>query len=272
MVLMKFYILGRLIAVQEFELLGIKITGVTICELNEQIKLAISNNNKWILANHNLHGVYLYHHNAKLRKFFSSTKIAHIDGMSLIALAKLLGSSLSRKQRVTYVDLLQPLIIEATIQGWRIFFVGSRPEVCKILLDYFKCNYPELDIRIHHGYFDNRIDSIENQKVVNLINSYHPHIVMVGMGMPRQEYWILDNIDRIDANIFLPSGACMDYVVGAIPTPPRWLGNIGLEWLFRLICEPRRLAKRYLIEPWFILWLVIKELFVNLYIKYRTGK
>ena len=78
--------------------------------------------------------------------------------------------------------------------------------------------------------------------------------------MPRQEQWILENLENIDTNAILTSGACIDYVAGVVKTPPRWMGKIGLEWLYRLITEPRRLWKRYLIEPWFIAGLFFKEL------------
>jgi N-acetylglucosaminyldiphosphoundecaprenol N-acetyl-beta-D-mannosaminyltransferase len=73
------------------------------------------------------------------------------------------------------------------------------------------------------------------------------------MGMPRQEWWILDNLDRISANIVLQAGACFDYVAGEVPLPPRWMGQLGLEWLYRLVSEPGRLWRRYLVEPWSLL-------------------
>jgi N-acetylglucosaminyldiphosphoundecaprenol N-acetyl-beta-D-mannosaminyltransferase len=79
---------------------------------------------------------------------------------------------------------------------------------------------------------------------------------MVGMGMPRQEHWIVDNFELLGPVVVLPCGAAIDYVAGEIPTPPRWAGRCGLEWLYRLAAEPGRLWKRYLIEPWFVLLLM----------------
>jgi N-acetylglucosaminyldiphosphoundecaprenol N-acetyl-beta-D-mannosaminyltransferase len=83
---------------------------------------------------------------------------------------------------------------------------------------------------------------------------------MVGMGMPRQEYWVLDNLRNIQANVILTAGACLDYVAKAAPTPPRWIGHLGLEWLYRLLSDPVRLWRRYLLEPWFILKLLFQEI------------
>jgi N-acetylglucosaminyldiphosphoundecaprenol N-acetyl-beta-D-mannosaminyltransferase len=85
------------------------------------------------------------------------------------------------------------------------------------------------------------------------INAYAPHILMVGMGMPRQELWILENRHDLRVNVIMPSGAIMDYIAGALPTPPRWLGPLGLEWCYRLLAEPARLSRRYMLEPWFVL-------------------
>jgi N-acetylglucosaminyldiphosphoundecaprenol N-acetyl-beta-D-mannosaminyltransferase len=79
------------------------------------------------------------------------------------------------------------------------------------------------------------------------------------MGMPKQEHWILKNSGALQFNTICTVGACMDYVVGAKKLPPRWLGPIGLEWAYRLFTEPRRLFRRYLIEPWHILRFLLKD-------------
>jgi N-acetylglucosaminyldiphosphoundecaprenol N-acetyl-beta-D-mannosaminyltransferase len=79
------------------------------------------------------------------------------------------------------------------------------------------------------------------------------------MGMPRQEHWVHDHRDALVANAVLMAGAALDYVAGVIPTPPRGVGALGFEWLWRLAAEPRRLWRRYLIEPWAILALVLSS-------------
>jgi N-acetylglucosaminyldiphosphoundecaprenol N-acetyl-beta-D-mannosaminyltransferase len=108
-------------------------------------------------------------------------------------------------------------------------------------------------MRTHHGFFDTTPGSMESVAVLEAIRAFRPHILLVCMGMPRQEYWIQDNWERIHANAVLPMGAALDYWAGVIPTPPRWMGRMGLEWLCRLLSEPRRLWRRYLVEPWALL-------------------
>ena len=246
------------------ELLGVKVTGATVSELNGLIGTAVATGEKWILANHNLHSLYLFHHDEKLRDFFSRAKLAHADGMSLILIARLLGFRMSRDQRVTYVDWVLPLMREASTRGWRVFFVGGRPGVGLAASHMLMKEFPGLDLKVHHGYFDSRSGCCENLEILSRINACRPHVLMVGMGMPLQEHWILDNLDLLEVNAILPVGACMDYVAGHVSTPPRWMGRIGLEWLYRFSCEPKRLGRRYLAEPWFIARLLAKAIWQRL--------
>jgi N-acetylglucosaminyldiphosphoundecaprenol N-acetyl-beta-D-mannosaminyltransferase len=116
---------------------------------------------------------------------------------------------------------------------------------------------------VQSGYFDPTQNSAENQAVLDSIRSFHPNVLLVGMGMPRQETWLLENLDGINTNAVYCCGAMMDYLTGNIPTPPRWMGQIGLEWLYRLLSEPNRLWRRYLVEPWTVLGIVARE-FLNL--------
>jgi N-acetylglucosaminyldiphosphoundecaprenol N-acetyl-beta-D-mannosaminyltransferase len=147
----------------------------------------------------------------------------------------------------------------AAENGWRVFYLGSSPGVAEEGAKRLRQTYPELQIQTMHGYFDTNLQSQENDRVLNAIEVYKPHILMVGMGMPRQEYWIQQNLKRLCANVILPAGAAIDYVAGAVPTPPRWAGRFGLEWAFRLTAEPQRLWRRYLVEPWSILGVVAQD-------------
>ncbi|WP_341531521.1 WecB/TagA/CpsF family glycosyltransferase (plasmid) [Nostoc sp. UHCC 0302] len=244
---------------QALQMLDVTIHPLSISQLNALITEAVRQKQKWIFAHQNLHSIYLYHRNPKMRAFYAKAEFTHIDGMSLVFLGKLLGFSLQRQQRVTYADWMAPLMAEAAYRGWRIFYLGSKPGVAEQGAKILREEFSGLRITTAHGYFDARHDNKENQAVLEQINQYQPHVLMVGMGMPRQENWILDNLEQISANVILPCGAAIDYVAGAIPTPPRWAGKTCLEWLFRLVAEPGRLWRRYLIEPWFLLKLFLLE-------------
>jgi N-acetylglucosaminyldiphosphoundecaprenol N-acetyl-beta-D-mannosaminyltransferase len=94
---------------------------------------------------------------------------------------------------------------------------------------------------------------------------------MVGMGMPRQEVWVLENREDIDARALFCCGALMDYVAGEIPTPPRWIGRLGFEWLYRLLSEPSRLWRRYLLEPWSVMERLTWSYLSSTYLKSHAG-
>ena len=238
--------------IYQYNLLGIQTNALSIYELNSLIALAIESNKKWVIANHNLHSIYIYHHDPVMQIFYGKADYIHIDGMPLVICGRLLGYPLKQEQRVTYADWIWPLASDAAKYGWRIFYLGSKPGFAAKGAEVLCDKYPGLQIATTHGYFDSALNSHENRVVIETINAYQPHILMVGMGMPRQEYWILENLESIKTNVVLTSGACIDYVSGEIPTPPRWMGRTGLEWFHRLYSEPKRLWKRYLIEPWFL--------------------
>lgn len=242
---------------QPYTFLGVWVNALTIFELNALIGDAINRSQKWIIANHNLHSIYLYHHDAKMRAFYDKAKYIHVDGMALVVLGRLLGLPLKREHRVTYADWTIPLIAEAAQRGWRVFYLGSEPGVAERATEILREQFSGLQIATAHGYFDLSPDGQENQAVLTAIKVYQPHVLMVGMGMPRQEHWVLDNLDQLSVNVVLTVGAAMDYIAGVVPTPPRWAGRWGLEWLFRLVAEPGRLWRRYLVEPLFLIRLFL---------------
>jgi N-acetylglucosaminyldiphosphoundecaprenol N-acetyl-beta-D-mannosaminyltransferase len=241
-----------------YSLFGVKVNALTITELNALIARAIGNEKKTIIANHNLHSVYLFHHEAKMRAFYDRADYTYIDGMPFVFWARLLGIKLKLKNRVTLLDWIAPLLTEAAKNNWRIFYLGGQNGVAEKALQKIIAEFPDLQLQCHHGYFEQQ--GAPNQEVLAKIREFRPHLLMVGMGMPLQECWIVDNYHDIAANVMLNAGACFDYLAGVISTPPRWLGRIGMEWIFRLLHEPRRLRRRYLWEPWFILPLAFKDL------------
>lgn len=243
------------------QMLGVKVEAWTIPTLHGFIAELIGHGSRGIISNHNLHSVYLYHRDPQMRAFYDRATAIHIDGMALVWVGKLLGYPLDRANRITYVDWVRPLMAEAQRHDWRVFYLGSRPGVATKAADILMEEFPGLQIATAHGYFDASRTSSENMAILEAIREYRPHFLLVGMGMPRQERWVLENLDHIESNVIFMAGACMDYVAGAIPTPPRWMGQLGLEWLYRLLSEPKRLWRRYLIEPWAIALLLAKDLF-----------
>ena len=246
--------------VSAYSFLGITVNALQEGGLFALIREAAARNERYVVANHNLHSLYLYHHDPTFRAFYGRADYVHVDGMPLVWAGRLLGYPLGREHRLTSVDWLPGVLERCAAEGMRVYFLGSRPGVPEEAAARFLALAPALRVKTHHGYFDAAPGSGENEEVLREIAEYRPHALMVGMGMPRQERWILQNLDRLQANTVWNLGAFMDYFAGATPTPPRWMARLGFEWLARFASEPRRLWRRFLLEPPFAAALLAREL------------
>lgn len=243
------------------ELLDIKVDLLTEQQLIGIAETAINTDRKIIISHHNLHSIYLFHHTPIMKYFYGISDYIFIDGMSIIAIANLLKKKkISRDCRITSVDWILPFFIRSLNSNWKIFYLGSKKEVIESGVQVWKKQYPGLQIDCAHGYFDHERNSFENRQTIERINDYQPDILFVGMGMPLQERWIFENHTDLNTHVIFPIGALVDYYANAISTPPRLFSKYGFEWLFRLLDEPKRLWKRYLVEPWFILELMLREI------------
>ena len=165
------------------ELLGVRIDPMTIPELHEVIAHAVVGQQRWVIANHNLHSLYLQESDAKMRLLYERAHRAHLDGMSLVLLGRLLGHrGLGRDQRVTYVDWVRPLMRFAAQRGFRVFYLGSRPGVAERAAELLRAEIPGLALATHHGYLPDAADDPEHRRVLDEIAQFHTDILMVGWG------------------------------------------------------------------------------------------
>jgi N-acetylglucosaminyldiphosphoundecaprenol N-acetyl-beta-D-mannosaminyltransferase len=241
-----------------FQFLGIRLHAMTKQDLVDAVVQAVSDRRRCVIGNHNLHSLYFWTHESKMRDFYSLTDYVHIDGMPLVWLGRLFGYPFKSEHRTGYITLLPLLAEEALKRQWRIFYLGSRPSVAEISVRELRHRYPGLQIVARHGYFDATPSGKDNQGVLAEIREYAPDVLLVGMGMPRQEIWIQENLNDIAATAILCCGGLMDLIAGELPLAPPWLGPLGLEWVFRFCSNPVRYWRRYLLEPWFIVFRVAK--------------
>jgi N-acetylglucosaminyldiphosphoundecaprenol N-acetyl-beta-D-mannosaminyltransferase len=201
-----------------------------------------------VIANHNAHSLALLRQSAAMRAFFDDADLVQIDSLPMILWGRLMGQPVGREHRSTYLDWSETFWDRAARCGWRVFHVGGEPGVGAKARQAILERHPGVVLEEHHGYFN--VEGLENHAVLRKIAEFGPDIILVGMGMPRQEAWIAANRYRIGRGVFFPVGAAFDYEAGVQPPAPRWMGKVGLEWLFRLVSQPGRLAYRYLVEPW----------------------
>jgi N-acetylglucosaminyldiphosphoundecaprenol N-acetyl-beta-D-mannosaminyltransferase len=239
-------------------ILGIRVDLINQDELIGYIINTILGRKRAICANVNVHAINLAQKESWFKEFINHSDVVFCDGFGV----KWAASFLNAKDltRLTPPDWFDLLAEKCAQQGISMFFLGTHQEVIEKARALAVKKHPDLDINgIQHGYFDKSRGSAENQKVVETLNSLQPDILIVGFGMPAQEKWIMENWEDLHVCVVIPVGAFFDYYTGETIRAPKWMTDHGLEWLGRLIIEPGRLWKRYIIGNPIFLWRVFLQ-------------
>ncbi|MBF0331767.1 MAG: WecB/TagA/CpsF family glycosyltransferase [Candidatus Omnitrophica bacterium] len=157
--------------------------------------------------------------------------------------------------------LMEQLCDHGRVLQWKHFFYGATPDVCDRLERSLKQRFPGLNVvgKLSPPFLPQAARLTD--EVAVLINAAKPDIIWVGLGAPKQDFWNVLNRSVLDAPVLIGIGAAFDFLSGVKPQAPRWMQTVGLEWLFRLGCEPRRLWRRYLIGNTLFVWLLVKSCF-----------
>ena len=227
---------------------GTEITPVSFEEWLESVaNVCQAGRRRFLWGNHNLHSLYLLRRNPEFAAFYRRCDGCYIDGVPVKWILAGAGTSTARRARFTLMDTFASLLEQAQQRDWVIFYLGSSEQVIRAARARIAREYPGLRIHLQHGYF------LDDDTVIETINAVRPQLLLVGMGMPRQEAWLYNNLDRLEVNVATQAGATLDYFAGAQAKPPEILSRSGLGWLYRLLHDPRRLWRRYLVEPWALL-------------------
>jgi N-acetylglucosaminyldiphosphoundecaprenol N-acetyl-beta-D-mannosaminyltransferase len=206
-----------------------------------------------IFAYLNVHVANMAYQNPALKEFLQNANVVYCDGAGIAKAAKFLGQRIPT--RFTAADWIFDLWDRMATENLTGYFLGGEPGVAIEALARYATrpntlNLPYPICGLHHGYILNHPEL--EQKVIDDINAQAPDILFVGFGTPLQEQWIARNRHRLHVKVIYPIGAVLDYHTGKLARCPAWMGEAGLEWLFRLLTEPRRLFARYVIgNPWF---------------------
>jgi N-acetylglucosaminyldiphosphoundecaprenol N-acetyl-beta-D-mannosaminyltransferase len=171
--------------------------------------------------------------------------------------AHLLGLSL--KERVPGVDLFESLCAGAAAASLKVFFLGGRPGSADLAASLLRCRYPGLTVETYCPPLGFERDVAELSRMDAMIRRFEPNIVFVGLGAPKQEYWMYDHGRKLGPSVLIGVGGSFELVTGIVRRAPRWLQAIGFEWLHRLCMEPRRLWRRYLIGNLQFLQIVLRQ-------------
>lgn len=221
--------------------------------LVEMSRVLATGRRRWLYGSHNLHSLYLLNNDRSLRRFYARCNDCYIDGTPVRLILKGFGVATTSDQRFSLMDHFLDLLQHAETEKWSVFYLGSKDSVIEIGRTLTREMFPELRIKFHHGY------QPEESNVAHIINEWRPDILLVGMGMPLQERWIIKHIDSLEAGIIVQVGATLDYYTGAQAKPPLWMSRRGLAWLYRLWHNPVRLFHRYTVEPLLLIYPTLRQ-------------
>jgi N-acetylglucosaminyldiphosphoundecaprenol N-acetyl-beta-D-mannosaminyltransferase len=215
---------------------------------------------KTVIGNVNVRAMNFAYDLPWYRNFLNKSDLVFCDGFGVLLGAQCCGHSLNSKHRMTCPDFIENLACSCSNNNTSIYLLAGKPGVANRAIQKLTQIAPNLIVQGHHGYFDKQ--GLENDRVIQKINQFKPDILYVGFGMPLQEQWIIDNIDRIDARVFIPLGACLDFYTGSVYRGPKVLTDMGLEWLTRLVTEPYRLWSRYIIGNPIFFYRLLKDILI----------
>lgn len=252
--------IDKIIATESFDevpLLKTRFHKVRVCQLIEYIVKAAQLEKKTLVGHVNIKGMNLAYEVPWYQDFLNNSDLVFCDGFGVLLGARMLGYSVESGHRMTCPDYIESLALACEKQNVSLFLLAGEPGVVDIAIAKLTAIAPKLRIAGHHGHFEK--DGVQNDLVIQQINEFKPGVLYIGFGMPLQERWILDNRERIEARVFLPLGACLDFYVGAVARGPRWMTDRGLEWLTRLVTEPQRLWERYIVGNPLFLYRVLRQ-------------
>jgi N-acetylglucosaminyldiphosphoundecaprenol N-acetyl-beta-D-mannosaminyltransferase len=198
-----------------------------------------------------------------IRGVFNSCQYHFVDGMPLVWMSRWLCSK-KLPERVAGVDLFEKICELSVKDKIKIYLLGAEERVLKSTVNKLEDDYQGINIVGSFSPsvgFENNVDV--NQLIIEQINASAADIVFLALGAPKQEIWMHNNISCLDRGVLVGVGATFDLYSGKYRRAPKWVQNVGFEWLWRLILEPRRLWRRYIFYDFRILSYFISEVFFN---------
>ncbi len=234
-----------------------QIDNLTMKEVLKRIDVLIKENRNSYVVTPNVDHIIQLEDGGELVEAYKNADLILADGQPLIWISRWYGTPI--KEKISGSDLFPRLCERAAKKGYRMFFLGAAEGVAKKAADNLIMRFPGLQIV---GTYSPRKgfeqDKVEMYKIQKMIRNSKPHILIVALGCPKQELFIFHNKDMLGVPISLGLGASLDFEAGIIKRAPKWMSNCGLEWFFRMLQDPKRLIRRYLINDMRIFRLAIK--------------
>ena len=244
----------------QVNLFGLDYCACTLTEAAQMVIEAGHKKTKGLVVTPNVDHVVTMQKDSEMFELYRSAMLRFADGMPLVWFSKWhRGPSLP--QRVCGSDLLPEVARLAAQQGLKLFFLGGMPGVAEKAALNLSQRHPSLRIcGTYSPPFGFDKDTEESERIVKMVNDAGTDILFVGVGAPKQEKWAAQYMGQLNVGPILGVGASFDFAAGTIQRAPLWLQRIGMEWSWRLMQEPGRLWKRYILKDSQFVWLMAREL------------
>ena len=236
---------NSLSSVPRVNILGVGITPVNLAQAVAMLERWREEGRREYLCCVSVHGLVEAQRDPEVRCALSRAALSVEDGMPLVWWCR--RSGFPDAGRVAGSDLLTAMCELGAQRGHRHYFYGGSPQVCENLVSRLSQRFPGLVVAGYRSPPFRPLTEEEDAADIEAINEARPDFVWVGLGMPKQEKWMAQHVGKINAAALIGIGAAFDFVSGEKPRAPVWMQRSGVEWLFRLFTEPRRLAHRYLV-------------------------
>lgn len=231
-------------------ILGVEVSPLSYEDLKRNIEGDIENNKKSFIVAINPEKILKARKDEYLKELLNNATYEIPDGIGVIYASKLRKGNI--KTRITGIDSMEMLCKLSEEKKYKIFMYGAKEETIKKAKENLEIKFPNIQIvGTINGY------EKDNNKIIKAINKSKADIVFVALGSPKQEYWITENMNKVNAKIFQGVGGSFDVFSGNIKRAPKWMQKIGLEWLYRLIKEPKRIFRQIKLVKF--LWLALIE-------------
>lgn len=240
----------------QVDVLGVKVDVLHLEDVLSAIARTIDARQRALIAYVHVSALCNAYQQEWLRNFYNCADLVYCDGMGVQLGARILGKKLP--ERFALTDWVWDLAEMASARGYRLFLLGNPPGVAERAALKLRERFPDLMVSgTAHGYFDKTPGCLENEALIEKVNSTHADILLVGFGVPLQEKWLKENWSHLQTTIALSCGALFEYITGDLRRGPRWMIDHYLEWLARIIISPRRYFRRYLVDnARFLKWII----------------
>ena len=234
-----------------------EIDNLTMQETLQAIDQLIQEDRNSYVVTPNVDHIVQLETDKELQDVYANASLILTDGKPLLWIAKLYGTQI--KEKISGSDLFPLLCDMATKKGYKMFCLGAAEGVAAKAAENLKKRYSGLQVAgTYSPPYGFEKDALEIKKIAEMIKEAQPQILIVGLGCPKQEKFIWNNRENLNVPVSLGLGASFDFEAGNIKRAPRWMQNCGLEWLFRITQDPKRLFKRYIIDDMKIIKLIFK--------------